>query len=296
MIEVPRAFAEERIRLSGGQGREWIAGLPALVAELCDRWRLEPTAEPAMHGELGVVFPVRRAGEALVLKVGWQEHSTVDEAAALRAWNGVGAVRLLDADDDAGALLLERLDSARSLRDLPLLDAAEIAGGLIRELAIPAPDGIRPLREAAAYVAETVHQRNELLGRPVPQPWADLAAGLARDLGGDTGSLLVHADLHYGNVLAGHRRPWLAVDPKAVSGDPEHSVPELMWTRLDEAPGPAGVHALLDTIVGAAELDAAKARSWVLVRAIDYWLWGLDAGLTEDPLRCHRLVEALTAP
>ncbi|MEU5157077.1 aminoglycoside phosphotransferase family protein [Glycomyces sp. NPDC021274] len=140
-----------------------------------------------------------------------------------------------------------------------------------------------------------MHTRNERLGRPVPRRWTDLAADLARDLGTGTGSLLAHADLHYGNVLAGHRQPWLAVDPKAVSGDPEHSVPELMWTRLDEAVGPAGVRTLLDTIVGAAELDAGKARGWAIVRAIDYWLWGLDVGLTEDPLRCRRLVEALTA-
>jgi streptomycin 6-kinase len=293
VIAVPRAFADERIRLSGEPGRRWVEGLPALVADLCGRWRLEPTAEPPMHGALGVVFPVRRDGEDLVLKVGWQERTTVDEAAALRAWNGDGAVRLLD-DDGAGALLLERLDSRRSLRDLPLLAAAEIAGGLIRRLAIPAPEGIRSLDAVAEGIAEDVHLRNERLGRPVPLPWADLVAGLARDLGADAGSVLVHGDLHYGNVLAG-RRTWLAVDPKAVSGDPECSVPELMWTRLDEAAGPAGARTLLDTVVGAAGLDPAKARGWTIIRAVDYWLWGLDAGLTEDPVRCRRLVETFTA-
>ncbi|GIE33765.1 hypothetical protein Ait01nite_068100 [Actinoplanes italicus] len=30
-------------------------------------------------------------------------------------------------------------------------------------------------------------------------------------------------------------------------------------------------------------------RDWVLFRTVDYWLWGLGAGLTEDPVRCHRL-------
>jgi hypothetical protein len=33
--------------------------------------------------------------------------------------------------------------------------------------------------------------------------------------------------------------------------------------------------------------------SGVLFRAVDYWLWGLAAGLTEDPLRCRRLVSVL---
>jgi hypothetical protein len=29
------------------------------------------------------------------------------------------------------------------------------------------------------------------------------------------------------------------------------------------------------------------------VRSIDYWLWGLDNGLTSDPLRCRRIADAL---
>jgi streptomycin 6-kinase len=41
-------------------------------------------------------------------------------------------------------------------------------------------------------------------------------------------------------------------------------------------------------------LDFEKARRWALVRCIDYWLWGLEHGLTEDPKRCRRIVDALT--
>ncbi len=26
------------------------------------------------------------------------------------------------------------------------------------------------------------------------------------------------------------------------------------------------------------------------LRSVDYWLWGLEHGLTEDPVRCDRLV------
>ena len=31
------------------------------------------------------------------------------------------------------------------------------------------------------------------------------------------------------------------------------------------------------------------------MRCVDYWLWGLSVGLTEDPVRCARIVERLTS-
>ena len=48
-----------------------------------------------------------------------------------------------------------------------------------------------------------------------------------------------------------------------------------------------------DAVVEAAGLDRDRARDWVVLRAADYLRWGLDHGLTEDPLRCRRLLAAL---
>jgi streptomycin 6-kinase len=228
-----------------------------------------------------------------VLKLCWSARSADDECRALEAWGGRGAVRLLEAGPGDGALLLERLDSRRSLASLELLSAAEAAGGLIRQLAIPAPPGLPRLADAANEIAETVRPRQEALGSPVPARWTDLAVQLARDLAADAGTILVHGDLHYGNVLAGTRQPWLAIDPKPVVGDPERYVPELMWDRADQAKDAAGIRELLAVLVHAGGLDAGRARAWTIVRAVDYWLWGLDAGLTRDPLRCHRLLDAI---
>jgi len=36
-----------------------------------------------------------------------------------------------------------------------------------------------------------------------------------------------------------------------------------------------------------------KAVAWSFVRSIDYWLWGLENGLTIDPVRCQRIASAL---
>lgn len=45
------------------------------------------------------------------------------------------------------------------------------------------------------------------------------------------------------------------------------------------------------TVVDEASLEPDRAHSWVFLRSIGYWLWGLDHGLTEDPIRCARFVD-----
>jgi streptomycin 6-kinase len=62
-----------------------------------------------------------------------------------------------------------------------------------------------------------------------------MPAGVARQLGARAGDRLVHADLHYGNVLAGDREPWLAIDPRAVAGDPGTTAAGWGNPGLDEA-------------------------------------------------------------
>ena len=290
---VPREFADALVRRSGDAGLRWVEAVPALVERLCHRWQIELASDAALYGDNNLLFPARHAADACMLKLCEPGHDTVAEVTALLAWDGRGAVQLHEASLGEGALLLEQLDSGRSLSGLGLFDAAEIAGDLIRQLTIPAPPGLCQLRDMATEIAETVGPRHNALGNPVPARWVGLAAGLAAELAADAGADLVHADLHYGNVLAGTRQPWLAIDPKAIAGDPELSVPELMWTRLDEADQADDIRALLAAITHAAALDPAKARAWTIVRAVDYWLWGLDHGFTEDPVRCHRLLDAL---
>jgi streptomycin 6-kinase len=276
------------------EGRAWIAALPALVDRLCRRWRLQVEDAVAARGYHGMVVPVSRGAERCVLKLTWPAERTIDEAGALAAGRGRGAVLLLEADPAVGALVLERLDATRTLHSLDLRAAAQVAGRLLRRLAIPAPEGVRPLRAVAGALGGSLPGRQARLGRPVPEGWLAIAGGLAHELGASAGDRLVHADLHYGNVLAGNREPWLAIDPKPVAGDPEHAVAELLWTRADELEDPEAIRRLLAVLAASGELDDEKARGWAIVRCVDYWLWGLENGLTEDPKRCRRILAALT--
>jgi streptomycin 6-kinase len=274
-------------------GREWIAALPRLIEKLEREWGLTVDDTRLLHGHNSVVQPVRRGDEQCMLKLTWPHARTEVEARALKAWDGNGAVQVLDASPEVGALLLERLDATRSLESMDLLDAAEVAGGLLRRLAIQAPEGIPKLEDLAKDIADSLPARQEALGNPIPPGWLDSAQGLARELGGRAGNQLVHADLHYGNVLAGEREPWLAIDPRPIAGDSEHAVPELLWRRLDETDDAGGLQRLFDVLVASGELDSETARGWAIVRCVDYWLWGLENGLTEDPKRCRRIVDVL---
>jgi streptomycin 6-kinase len=284
-ILIPADFAAGIANEGGEPGRAWLQRLPALVAELCARWDLTIEGAP-MHGYLGLVVPVRRGDEPAALKVSWINPSTAHEIAALAAWNGRGAVRLLEADPDLRAMLLERLDSQRSLENLPIRKAAPIAAQLLRRLAVPAPAGLPLQHDLTQQIAATLVERWEGLGRPISRRLIDAARDRATQLGPTAGSLMVNWDLHYRNVLAGEREPWLAVDPKIAVGDPEFGLAQLLWTRLEDLERDGGLNRYFPLFVDQAGLDLPLARSWTLVRCVDYWLWALSAGLTEDPARC----------
>lgn len=292
MLVVPDAFVTATVAREGAAGREWIAALPALAQALCTRWDLVVDGEP-MHGYLGLVIPVLHRDEPCVLKISWIDEVTSAEATALAAWQGRGAVRLVQADATAGAMLLERLDWTHSLEDVGIEEAVGIAGRLLRRMAIPAPDGIRRMPVMAQEMVVDMPRRWEQYGRPMARRVLDQAQELAMQLAASPGNLLVNYDLHYADVLASAREPWLAVDPKVVAGDPEFGIAQLLWTRLEDIESSGGLDRLFPVLSDAAELDPVLARSWTLVRCVDYWLWGLSAGLTYDPASCERIVDWL---
>lgn len=294
MLTIPAAFAETIVRLADQRGRAWLATLPQLIEQLCASWRLTPDGAP-LHGGLGLVLPVRRAGEALVLKVSWPHAATAQEVAALSAWNGHGAVRLVAADPDHDALLLERLDPRRTLGTAALPEALRVTGRLLRRLAVAAPPGVPSLSEWAATLAAELPQRWAEQGRPFPARLLDHARELCLDLGPTADRLLIHGDLHPDNVLAGTREPWLAIDPKPIAGDVEYGLAPFLWRRLDEVPNRRAARRTMQTLCEQADLRPERAHGWTLVRSLDYWLWGLGVGLTYDPARCERLSGWLTS-
>ena len=261
----------------GPQWERWVDELPTRVGRLTDAWRLRPDGEPA-HGNCSLVLPVRTfEGAVAVLKVGFPDAESEHEHLVLQRWGGHGAVRLLSADPHHRGLLLERLHST-DLTGVAEDHACAIVADLYGRIHIPAMPQLRSLS------ADIDRWTSDLAGlarnAPIPRRLVEQAIALGTDLAADraVADRVIHTDLHYGNVLAGDREPWLVIDPKPVNGDPHYEIAPMLWNRWDEIAGDTreGVRRRFWMLVDAAGFDEDRARGWVIVRMVHNAMWALQ--------------------
>lgn len=219
---IPPGFARTTMALHGAAGEAWLVDLPKLVAGLAARWGLA-VAPPFPELSYNYVAPaVMGDGQAVVLKVGVPNRELDAEIAALRHYGGRGAVRLLAADAEAGALLLEWLLPGTMLVEESDDDqATEIAAEVMAALWQPAPSG-HGFPTVADWARGLARLRPTFGGGtgPFPERLVGLAEGLfAELLASEEAPVLLHGDLHHTNILRAERAPWLAIDPKGVVGE-----------------------------------------------------------------------------
>jgi streptomycin 6-kinase len=289
-IRVPQSFLD--MPRWWAEGTAWVVDLPRAIKAQCEQWNLRIEGELA-HGSNAIVVPVTREGsaEALVLRMTPPGPEAARQAEALRFWDGRGTVQLVDVDVDHGATLLERLDMHHSLADQPVDEAVAVLGRMVRRLAVPVPAllRVRSTAEIARARAAQLEQEWHDLHQPFNRAFLTEALDIAEHLFTTRSVLAVNGDLHSDQVLRGSREPWLTVDPVLLRGDIEFDLARILWTRLNDMPEKTVIVESFETVVSEGALDRSHARDWVVFRAVDYWLWGLKAGLTEDPNKCQRL-------
>ena len=267
-FEIPPTFCAFAGR--GEDWTAWLAALPRLVRDIVDEWELTFDGPP-MHGYCALVVPVRTTGGGpAVVKFAWPHDEEEHEHLGLQALAGDGTVRLYRADPQRHVMLLERLHADEDLTSVADVEAAQIVAAFYRRIHIPA---LPQLRTLTSYISRWDADLERLpTDAPVPRRLVEQAISLGRSFVSDGASdgTMIHGDLHYQNVLAADREPWLVIDPKPMSGDPHYEVAPLLWNRWDEVVGSGNVrdavrrrfHAVVDT----AELDEHRARDWVVVR------------------------------
>lgn len=310
VIHIPEELVATQTKYNGEAGRAFIAELPRRAAEFLDRWELKTTG-PSMYGMASLVLPVERAadGTRAALKLQLNDEESAGEGPGLRTWAGNGIVRLLESDAATNTLLLERLNEQRHLSSLDdTREATRILAGLLARLvAVKAPSGLglRSLADIAQGMLDDVPAalRSPLTAGPAGQTLRTCASAV-RDVLGEPGDRLLHWDLHFDNVLAADREPWLAIDPKPLIGDPGFDLMPALFNELGDGDGagdghgdghgdgdgddfePSEVLYRFDLLTETLGLDRRRAAAWTLGRALQNLLWNIEDEEEElDPVQ-----------
>src|SRR5262245_19610905 len=179
------------------------------------RWGLKTDGEPITTNS-GRLLPVRRGDVPAMLKIA-MENEERRGAALMVWWNGEGAARVLDHEDNA--ILMERaigeeslVEMARNGRD----DQASrtiggVAGILHARRDYPPPSTLVPLARAFDGLDPAASRHAGIVTG---------AAETARQLLAEPREVAVlHGDIHHSNILDAGARGWLAIDPKGPVGE-----------------------------------------------------------------------------
>ncbi|MFE9683056.1 aminoglycoside phosphotransferase family protein [Streptomyces sp. NPDC006285] len=266
---------EGRVRAKVRYGR-----LTARGGRFLERWGLRQEGPP-MSGRVSVVLPVvRDDGTRAALKLQDLDDETAGEGLALRTWGGDGTVRLLAEDAETGTLLLERLDENRPLAAVPdVMEATAVLAGLLARItAVPAPPGLRRLDDITADMFERLPAVLASLAADDDRRLLADCAAAVREVADEPGDRLLHWDLHFENILAADREPWLVIDPKPLAGDPCFELLPALWSRFGEGASTRRFDLLTETL----GLDRERARAWTLGRVLQNSLWLVEEGGEPD--------------
>ncbi|RXZ68625.1 aminoglycoside phosphotransferase family protein [Agromyces albus] len=276
---IPASVRQRALDWYGDRGRDWVDALPATVAGLAAAWDARPAGDPFTGGTTAYVLPLDRAdGTPAVLKVDLQDEENRSEPTALRAYDGDGAVRLLEYDPDSGAMLLERARPGTALLDHEFPGLREqhvarerfaIACDLFRRLwrtPVPAADYPEPPKAADllkgwaehfdAAAGRSTDVSNELaLGVELCDALAD-----ADEIG------IANRDNHLSNVVTAVREPWLLIDPKPVLAERAFDGGYFLFKQ--QLHGPLGGTELLHAVAEGLGADLERVRAWAMLTTV----------------------------
>jgi streptomycin 6-kinase len=256
---------EKLITRYGTELDAWCVALPEMVERYCLRWHLE--LYKALSGNSSRVFIGRQDGNrGVILKLTPDRSIASEESIALRAWAATPhAVDLLEADLEAGALLLEHIEPGTKVSDEPHIPPVNEVAELLTGLRETANYDIGQLPTMAQGMESMFSRIGGLLSNPqvsavVARRVLDDGYHRARELAGNGPKGLLHGDLHLSNILrAGPGRGLVAIDPRPSVGD-------LTFDAIDWA---------LDRVTSAGEIHERVERLSKLVPHLDPdRLWG----------------------
>lgn len=261
MVEVPPGL--DHLRRTS-EGAAWLEELPDIVERCINRWSLV-LRRVYPDGGTSWVAEVAWRGELAALRIQWPGGNAY-QTAALQAWAGEGAVRVLATAKEDRSCLLERCWPGTYLAERPPEEALDVLVKLLpRHWVRPKPTFPEVASEVNAWLKtrrESSLSASGLDARVVARA-VEMSEYLVST---EQRTVLVNDDLHPWNVLRAEREDWLVIDPAPLLGEREFGLapivrcPELGHSRLEVL---HRLHFLCDEL----GLDRTRARGWALFTA-----------------------------
>ena len=234
---IPDAVAS-RVLGQGPDAVDWLNSVPLVADAAARAWGVD-IGYPIDQPSDAVVIRGRRGAHPVVLKLWYDKERWRAEHAVLAAAKGMGYAKLLQADAELGALLLESLGSPLDVDALERVGGADPATGIIAGT-LRAAWRVTPAAwraPAAAHPAERL--RDAILLHPAPLDVPDCRGAVDRalayadqrlDADEPARHVLAHGNPHPGNLRAVQRpRPgaesgFVLIDPRPVLAPPEYDL------------------------------------------------------------------------
>ncbi len=221
----------EKARVAGATA--WLDALPELVASLERDWGIEVGRALDGGTEAFVAEARGPGGGAAVLKLAIPRDGDAArrEIRVLRHADGRGCVRLLQADEARGALLLERLGRMLKELALPLARQHALLCDAVQQLwRCPSDPSLPSGAEKGRWLIDCIRARWDRLDRPCSERAVGHAlACAARRIAAhdDERAVLVHGDVHAWNALEA-QPGFKLIDPDGLHAEPEYDLGILM--------------------------------------------------------------------
>ena len=242
------------------------------------RWGLVPDGDP-ISTHSSDLLPALKDGVPVMLKIARPEEEK-SGALLMKWWGGQGAARVLDLEGDA--LLMERATGRKSLNAMVRNgdddEASRILCSVASELHAPRgkpPQSLIPLSRWFGALWPAAERHGSLLAE---------AAAVAKELLADQRDVVVlHGDIHHGNVLDFGPRDWLAIDPKGLIGERTFDFVNILRNpETGVALAPGRFARQVSVIADAARLDRRRLLRWTVAFTGLSAAWFLGDGRSPD--------------
>jgi streptomycin 6-kinase len=301
-LKLPKEYKQRVVAVWGEDGREWLQTLPSLIAHYQQSWSLHAIKPLPNLSYNFVAQAVVDSGTQAILKIGVPNPELFTEIEILSLYKDKPVAKLLEADHDHGAFLIEQV-----VPGIPLHqweddeEQTKIIAHTIKKLLLPIPPEHQfPTIDKWFLAFERLRKNFDGTSGPLPERLVRKAESLFTELQASApGEALLHGDLHHDNILSNGNHNWLVIDPKGVVADPAYEAARLQHNPIPHflaMPNPERLaQKRISILSDILEIERNRLLAWGFFDALLSACWSVEDN--EDwssAIACAEILDGLT--